>query len=273
MAKFFRTYSEQIAEQRTVISKAIESVMFDDGVQPADVGTFLSQLAPALESVYGVRPTASHRPPACFAALSAVVMQGTNNRDALQSGLEKLAAVERQCADIVRQSNKALMGLDLGADDLLMVAHQAAKMSSEAQAKFDELAACARGGMLERVRAKLSRAEAERHKEDMYDFNPATESSPRAVALMVLEAAEARCKRIFQPIDSRQRYQSDRTMALPSEAPLLQMAASMSKRYSEANVERLRTLIERSGLDIKLAADIEQDDDFSFSWYSRKAYS
>lgn len=268
MPRFFRTYSEQINQRRAEISSAVEAVAFD-GIHPDSVDRFISRIEPALEEVYAVRPAGNVTPPAYMAAVASVIVQGATKLEEVQAAREKMSALDRRCAEVVKRTNRALAGLDLPADDLLLVGQYAARLSAEAQVKLNDIASGSKGGLLDRVRAKLSQSEIARLKDDVADFNPATEASPRAVALMVLEAAEARAERRFQPIDAVRRFHDEKLRAVPSEGPLLAMAALMSHVYSDANLARLRALVARSSHSVELSVDMTEDDG-SLEWAMRR---
>jgi len=268
MPRFFRTYSEQINQCRAEISAAVEAVAFD-GIHPDSVDRFISRIEPALETVYAVRPAGNVTPPAYMAAVSTVIIQGATTHEAVQAARDKTSALDRRCAEVVKRTNRALADLDLPADDLLLVGQYAARLAAEAQVKLDEIASSSKGGLLDRVRAKLSQSEIARLKDDLADFNPATKASSGAVALMVLEAAEARCEKRFQPIDAVRRFHDEKLKAMPSEGPLLAMAASMSHLYSDANLARLRALVAKSSHSIGLSVDMTEDDG-SLEWAMRR---
>lgn len=266
MPIFNRTYGDAVAQSRAEISRSVESAA--GGVRPASVDYFLDSLKPALDVAYGVKANENVFPPSYMAAISSVVLQGATTREALQAAQDKLAAMEARYAGIVKRANRGLEGLNLPADDLLLVAYHGAQRSADARKRLDDLS---RGGgtLLDRVRSKLTAGEAPRLKAEIQDFNPETEMSRVAVALSVLDAAESRRKMIFQPIEMAQRYSVDRSRAMAGEGSLLACAASMSHVYSDANQARLRGMVEASGHVVQLSVDRDEDDQ-SVEWLLRR---
>lgn len=258
MSMFFRKPEDRLREERRNLAETIRGIR-EGRVEIANIGT---RLCPALK-VLCPEIGEMRFPPAYFASLTAAVLEGVHDSSTRETAQTSLALADAECALALKARFPALEGLNLGTDDLMLVACEGRLMAEEARQKLAAIAHETPGmALLDRVKARMSKPAAERLKEVIADFDPRTPASDQAVAAMVMRAARSRCDGLYCPVDNIE-LREDRAPA--SAKPMLVMAASMSIHYDEADVEWLRGALFAQHVDIPLSTDREEEGTMSFT--------
>lgn len=267
---FKHSHKRRIGEAQHRLAAAAADIR-QNGLPSGSEAGLGSRLLPDLNFIHEGADVAPSFPPAYFAAFENAILEGVPNEETRTRARASLAEADDECAAVIKGRFKALSGLGLGSDDLFLVAREGQIMAMHAASESRDLSGAdlSRMTLLDRVRAKLSQPEIKRLSADAKDFSPFNETSPRAVALMVLRAAESRSRGQHAPLyPYHAPFSSEPAVRAPGLA-LIKQAASMSQHYQGHDLETLRGLVAASGQDIPLSADAQAEEELSFSWMRR----